>query len=500
MPTTHPNPVRILVAEDEPEVRGYLDVALRSFGFSTELVEDGREALACLTEKTADYSLLLVDLMMPGQDGLETLRQVRQLNTELPVVMISSAPSPVNIVDAMRSGATDFLAKPITHEGLRRSIEKALGSQTPQAPRAGAWAGQTSQQTVRSGWSRKLDLFINELGSSEVPVLLLGETGVGKEVLARHIHASSPRAEKPLLKLNCAALPSELIESELFGYERGAFTGAFRTSPGKFEVADGGTILLDEIGDMDFKLQAKLLQVLQDGEFLRLGGKEICRVDVRVIAATHCDLERAVAEQRFRQDLYYRLNVIRIEIPPLRERREEVLPLAEYFVTRHSRPGEERVPIPAALRSALLDHDWPGNIRELENVIRKLVALRRPEIVIDDLRRCAGRFPVAQSRVDQSRPEPALSRVRAYSPDLPPENVGPAALRDIQDDVPNPSILRSVDEARKQAEIQAILAALESAMWNRKAAAKLLNIKYKALLYRMKRLGIGEKANTAAGS
>ena len=195
-----------------------------------------------------------------------------------------------------------------------------------------------------------MDLFLDQVGSSEVPVLLQGETGVGKEVLARQIHACSRRAKKPFLKLNCAALPSELVESELFGYERGAFTGAFRNNPGKFELADGGTLLLDEIGDMDFKLQSKLLQVLQDGEFLRLGSKEICRVDVRVIAATHCDLDQAISDGRFREDLYYRLNVIRIEVPPLRDRGEEILSLAQFFLKKHTPPGEAPVEMSSSLR------------------------------------------------------------------------------------------------------------------------------------------------------
>jgi two-component system response regulator AtoC len=495
---------RILVAEDEPEVRGYLEVALRSSGFSVDLVEDGEEAVACLKERGSEYSLLLMDLIMPRKDGMETLRHIRQFDTGLPIIMFSSASSPLNIVDAIKNGANDFLAKPVSHDVLNRSIQKAL--RIPTQMTAHAVAAESSPRAeeaciASSSWTNKLDQFLKQVGSSEVPVLLQGETGVGKEVLARQIHACSPRARKSFLKLNCAALPSELIESELFGYERGAFTGAFRSSPGKFEMADSGTILLDEIGDMDFKLQAKLLQVLQDGEFHRLGGKEICRVDVRVIAATHCDLEQAMAERRFREDLYYRLNIIRIEVPPLRERREEILPLVQFFLKKHSKPGDARVEISSALKQALLVHSWPGNIRELENVIRKLLVLRRPDVVADELKRAARRqLSVARGPLvsDQRNAimEPRMDSGRnvEISDDLhSQENCaeGTEASR-------KTSILRKVDEARKQAETEAIVAALNTTLWNRKDAAALLNVEYKALLYKIKKLGIGERALRAA--
>jgi transcriptional regulator with PAS, ATPase and Fis domain len=221
-----------------------------------------------------------------------------------------------------------------------------------------------------------------QVGASEAPVLIQGETGSGKEVLARHIHAHSKRANRSFLKLNCAALPSELVESELFGYERGAFTGAFQRKPGMFEIADGGTLLLDEIGDMDFKLQAKLLQVLQDHEFQRLGGRETLRVDVRVIAATHKDLDKAMAANQFRQDLYYRLNVVALHVPPLRERKEDILGLAEVLMQKYA-SGDGPVPeIAPALRQALLLHDWPGNVRELEHVLERAAILAGEEAVL----------------------------------------------------------------------------------------------------------------------
>ena len=344
--------------------------------------------MACLKKNDVEYSLLLLDLAKRREDGLETLREIREFDNGLPIIMLSSASSPSHVVDAIRSGADDFLTKPVGSEDLKKAISKALriGPESDAIDTMGSVQGSDGACFWSSSWTKKLDFFLKQVGSSEVPVLLQGETGVGKEVLARQLHACSPRSKKLFLKLNCAALPSELIESELFGYERGAFTGAFRSSRGKFEAADGGTILLDEIGDMDFTLQAKLLQILQDGEFLRLGGAEISRVDVRVIAATHCDLERLIAAGRFREDLYYRLNIIRIEVPPLRERREEILPLAQFFIKKHTKPGDAPLEISSGLRQILLAHSWPGNIRELENAIRKMVVLRLPELVAEELR------------------------------------------------------------------------------------------------------------------
>jgi two-component system response regulator AtoC len=356
------------------------------------------------------------------------------------------------------------------------AIEKALGN--------GALNGRTArvvndqpalkaQEDAAAVRVKSIEPLLKQVGSSEVPVLIQGETGVGKEVIARQLCAQSPRANEIFLKLNCAALPSELVESELFGYERGAFTGAFQKKPGMFEMADGGTILLDEIGDMDFKLQAKLLQVLQDQEFQRLGGKETVRVDVRVIAATHCDLEQAIADGRFREDLYYRLNVVTIRVPPLRERQDEIVSLAEFLLRKHARPGTAPLPITPALHQALITHQWPGNIRELENVMRKYLVVRDAETIIGDLRERILR-----------RASPALS-----SPAPKVRAAGAAAGAEYDEPISTP-ILKQVNRAKEQAETDAIMAALHSTRWNRKQAAQILNIDYKALLYKMKKLSI----------
>jgi len=479
--------VTILVAEDEPEVRNYLSVALRCRGYDVEFAQNGDEALQCVRVDHNCLSLVLLDILMPCKDGLEALREMRSLRPDLPVIMLSGAASPLNIVTAMRAGAVDFLPKPLTHEDLRKAIEKAL----PPAPSEMEGGPGLERTPVIGAWSKKLELLLRKIGPSDAPILLEGETGVGKEMVAHKLHRGSGRAGKPFLKLNCAALPSELVESELFGYERGAFTGAFKNTPGKFELANGGTILLDEIGDMDVKLQAKLLQVLQNGEFLRLGSKEVTKVDVRVMAATHQNLERAITEGRFREDLYYRLNVIDIRIPPLRERTDEILSLAEFFIWTHATPSEPVLEIPGSLQAALLEHSWPGNIRELENVIRKFLVLRNAELIVQDLRQ--RRSTRSNGQVRDLEPVASEERIRPKEfPSTPTAALPPSGHEAA------PSVLRKVDSAHKAAEAEAILEALSSSHWNRKQAAVLLNIDYKALLYRMKKLGIGEKQTSRA--
>jgi two-component system response regulator AtoC len=468
----------ILLGEDELEVRNYLEMALRCHGYSIESAQDGEEVLTCLERQRDKISLVLLDIMMPRKDGLETLRDIRRFDRELPVVMLSGASSPLKVVEAMKSGATDFIPKPVSHEDLRDAIEKALGISHTMVGHSTREVNEPASQKVESGFAsavrvKAIDPLLKQIGPSEVPVLIQGETGVGKEVIARQLCAQSARANKGFLKLNCAALPSELVESELFGYERGAFTGAFQKKPGMFEMADGGTILLDEIGDMDFKLQAKLLQVLQDQEFQRLGGKETIHVDVRVIAATHCDLEKAMSEGRFREDLYYRLNVVTIRVPPLRERPDDILPLAEFLLKKHARPAMAPLPITPALHQAMLAHHWPGNIRELENVMRKYLVIRDADLIAEDLRTRGhrhGSFALQQ---------PA-AKVAAAG----------ASAGTAYEEPPSTPILKQVNKAKEQAETDAILVALNSTRWNRKQAAQVLNIDYKALLYKMKKLSI----------
>jgi two-component system response regulator AtoC len=305
---------------------------------------------------------------------------------------------------------------------------------------------------------------LDQVANTDVTILIQGESGVGKEVVARSIHLNSSRQDKPFIKVNCAALPQELLESELFGYEKGAFTGAYRPKPGKFELAHSGTIFLDEIAEINPSLQAKLLQVLQDGEFSRLGGKRDVRVDVRVLVATNRNIEEAVNNGSFREDLYYRLNVVNITLPPLRERKEEIPVLIEYFLDKFQRKYGRKVSPPSAkLMNVLLQHRWPGNVRELENVIQRLVVLRNEEAIIEE---------------------------------MSPSNKGDSTGSNLSANLEKkdwPSLKEAHHEAVVKAEADVIRRALELTNWNRKKAATILNISYKALLYKIKTLGIDNR-------
>jgi two-component system response regulator AtoC len=328
-----------------------------------------------------------------------------------------------------------------------------------------------SKEPSAKRWNEELESILEQVSPFDVPVLIQGETGSGKEIVARMLHARSRRCNKTFLKLNCAALPAELIESELFGYERGAFTGANKSTPGKFELANGGTIFLDEIGDMDVSLQAKLLQVLQDREYLPLGAREPIRVDVRIIAATHRDLEEAIEAGQFREDLYYRLDVFNIKVPPLRERKEDILELAQVLLERHSIPDRAIPEVTPLLEEALLTHTWPGNVRELENLMRRFLICADPTVLEAELWR----------RMSQHRT--AAEVEAAPKSKMAASKTGPPSIKTLRQD-------RDAEEAR------VILSVLSSTRWNRKQAARKLGMDYKALLYRMKRLGI-DGANEA---
>jgi two-component system, NtrC family, response regulator AtoC len=464
----------ILVAEDDAEVREYLGVTLRCAGYEARLAADGEEVLGYL-RAGIPASAILLDIMMPNKDGFEILREIRQIDNDIPVIMLSGMSSPLNVVQAMKSGATDFLAKPVDHADLGRAINHALNSSRVEPIKETSVTSGTDMFFGTNPLMRALRQCLPRVASSDVPILIQGETGTGKEVLARQVHALSARADGPFVKLNCAAVPSELLESELFGYERGAFTGAMQRKPGVFEMADGGTILLDEIGDMDIRLQAKLLQVLQDQEFRRLGGTEIVRVQVRVIAATHRDLLEAISQRAFREDLYYRLNVFTLVLPSLRERRDDIVSITEFLISRHMSSDMPPVVITPRLREALVAVPWPGNIRQLENTVRKLMVLRDPELIASELE-IAG-----LARNDQG------SRGSAETP--PAEDV-PRKKSVAEAE----SILQQASRAKETAEAQAILEALHCTRWNRKQAAALLKIDYKALLYKMKKLSIEERA------
>ena len=495
----------IVLVEDDLEIRTYFETALRCQGYSVEAAQNGEEALAYLQGHQPSVSAVVMDVIMPGRDGIEALKEIRGVNRDLPIIIImSGASSPLDVAEVMKNGASGFLAKPINPEDLRKALKTALGAKSL-APstlaRQTALPARSQVFLSSSPRMRELQNLVASVGWSEEPVLIGGETGVGKEVFARQLHACSPRAKRPMLKLNCAALPSELVESELFGYERGAFTGAFQKKPGMFELADGGTILLDEIGDMELKLQAKLLQVLQDQEFQRLGGKDTVKVDVRVIAATHCDLGRAISESRFREDLYYRLNVISLHVPPLRERREDILALADFFLRKHAAPGTTSIRIPPALQEVFLDYHWPGNVRELENMVRRFLVFQDARMVEEGLRGTPAREPatgLVPIRTASAEPPRQIDAPVTHANGANGTNGANGHSNRMREGIT--PVLVQVAHAKREAERSAILDALRQTDWNRRQASVLLQIDYKALLYKMKVLSITkEEALTAAG-
>jgi two-component system response regulator AtoC len=459
----------VLVVSDDVDALSYLEMALRCEGLSVEAIEDSQDALQYLRNAVPICAIFL-DISSAKNDAMQILRAIRRIERNLPVVVLSSnVPSGV-VVEAMRAGASDFITKPIDPGTLRRALSNIFTSAESESPARGTGWAPNEAYFGSSPKMRSIHKLLGPVAWSEVPVLIQGETGVGKEVLARQLHARSRRAHKPFLKLNCAALPSELANTELFGYERGAFIGAVQRTPGVFELADGGTLLLDEIGDMDFKLQARLLQVLQDREFQRLGGKETVRVDIRVIAATHRDLEMAISAGKFRQDLYYWLNVVTLAVPPLRELREDIFPLTEFLLKKHCR--EPLPEITPRLQKPLLEYDWPGNVRELENLVRKFAILRNADAIASDL--------TARAK-------------RRTSPGTAAMGTAASVSEGIAADQPSPEIepiLEQVTRAKHQAEAEAIIAALNTTHWNRRKAAALLKIDYKVLLYKIKKHGI----------
>ena len=456
----------ILVIDDDPEIRYLLSTSLQLEGYSVEAVENGERALRRLVEKPRP-SLMILDLVMPGLAGMETLRRLRELHRDLPVLVLSCLNSPDAIVEAIQSGASDYLVKPFEDSKLKNCISRLLEA-FHALPVTGGGAPDWQPFIALNEKMLKIQETIRQIGPTDVPVFIHGESGVGKEVVARAIHEFSERREKRFLKINCAALPSDLLESELFGYERGAFTGAINSKPGKFQLADQGTIFLDEISEMSPALQAKLLQVLQDSQFSRLGGKTIVEVDVRVLAATNAHVAEALKNGSFRKDLYYRLSVVNIHVPPLRERMNELPALTSHFLKKYGTQygRSDLMPSPRML-AVMQQYDWPGNIRELENVIRRYIVLHGTALVETELENAV-----------QNRFEKSVNLASSNT-----------------DRTASVSLKERVNSVKKKAEAEAILQALNRTNWNRKEAAKLLNVSYKSLLYRMKILDICGKPN-----
>ena len=449
----------ILIVDDEPGMRRYLQTVLELDSYKVSLASNGLEALEKVQRDQPD--VVLLDMVMPGPDGLETLKRIREARPTTKVVMLSCVRDTRKVALAMRLGAHDYLSKPVQKEEMDDVLRFCLDNAAPTAPGV-CEAIEVVQGVYFFAATEQMRLIraqALQVARFDFPVLLLGESGTGKEVLAQLVHKYSARAHRTFLKVNCAAVPSELLESELFGYEPGAFTGAVKAKPGKFELCNKGTILLDEIGEMSPALQAKLLQVLQDGQFSRLGGRHPVKVDVRVLAATNINMGESIARKTFREDLYYRLSSFVMSMPALRQRKEEIPMMLRHFMIQVAeRYACPLLSVSPRLVKACENYPWPGNIRELENFVKRYLVLGDEDAVIADLER--GTAQESNSVVD-SRVEPQ-----------------------------NPDLKQMVKSLKNGAEMEAIAQALETSGWNRKRAASVLNISYKALLYKIRQYDI----------
>lgn len=472
---------RILIIDDDLVMSKFLSGHLARHNFEVSSASSGPEALRVF--RTFDPSTVLLDTSIDGMAGSELLQRLKHIKPSISLIVLSANKDPEAIFKASKMGADDYISKPVDPKELDLRISRLLSSQNMYSE-ASQLREQVRRQpdfTMLFGTSPKMvevKMTIEQVADTTATVLIRGESGTGKEVVARMIYSESSRFDKPFVKVNCAAIPHELLESELFGYEPGAFTGATRQKLGKFEQANNGTIFLDEISEMHPALQAKLLHVLQDHEFSRLGGKRDIQVDVRVLAATNKPLERAVEEGVFREDLFYRLNVVTIHIPPLRERREEILVFLEYFLNRYSDYYSKHPPMFSEYAVArMMEYTWPGNIRELENLVKRYVIVGNEAQIIREL---STHKPIVSSMpaAPVNGAEQASSSSSVHRPAV--EGNGNGAEFEM------PSLLEIGRRAAMQAEREAIERVLAQTRWNRRQAAKILKISYKALLNKLK--------------
>jgi len=452
------NAARILIIDDEVAIRESLDTMLTLEGFSVTMASDGAAGMELLSRN--QYDLLLLDLALPGESGLDLLPRIVEMHPQLPVIMITAFGTMGNVVDAIRAGAENFVQKPWDNEKLLADIRTAIARH--KAEEENVQLKRTLKQRYsfanivgKSELMLRLFDLIAQVAPSRSTVLLQGESGTGKELFAKAIHANSTRRDRPFVPVNTGAVPSELLESTLFGHVKGAFTSAIASKKGLFEVANGGTLFLDEIGTMSMDMQAKILRVLQDRRFMHVGGVQEIQVDVRIIAATNVNLQEAVRSGRFREDLFYRLNVINLELPPLRSRREDIPLLANHFLKLYAEENgmEERTLSPEALR-ILMDYEWPGNVRELENAMERGVVLSTSKAITPDLL-------------------PAQLTGNSYSAALL-EQRPDASLFDLMEDI----------------ERRIISDRLERCHWNQTEAAEYFRIPLSTLNQKIKRLNI----------
>jgi DNA-binding NtrC family response regulator len=505
----------VAIVDDDSAFANYLRTFLSLRGYETRAYSRGDELLASV--KAGDPpDIVLLDVMMPGMNGLETLRALKAAKPELQAIMLSGREQAATIVEAVRLGAADYVVKPDDPEGLgeiqldaaiKNAIEKnRLVSEITELRR------QLSDDQDRAFlfWGDSPDMktiaqVIEQVSDSDVTVLIRGESGVGKELVARAIHQRSPRKDRPFVKVNCAALPAELLESELFGHEKGAFTGAATTRVGKFEQADTGTIFLDEIGEMKAALQAKLLHVLQDAQFTKLGSNKPINVDVRVVAATNRDLEAMMMRGEFREDLYYRLKVIEVTVPPLRDRRGEITHLSGFFMDRYARRYNRQArQLSDQLQALFQTYEWPGNIRELENMIKRIVILQDEQLVIREMTRAVRPMPVyAGAGAVTGGPGSGMATPRTAPPAPTPvddddeEIAGDDEEAQPEEPVAMAPVGSRLADVAKSAALKAERTIIEDTLnqvhWNRRRAAEQLGVSYKTLLNKIKECGISRK-------
>ena len=452
----------LLIVEDEAKMRRLLELNLAEDGHSVRTAANAEAGLNALRQEKID--LIVTDLKLPGMNGLEFLQAVKRTNATIPVVVMTAFGTVETAVEAMKAGASDYVLKPFSMEEMKLIVKKELDvhrlrEENRSLREALGQRYQFRNIVARSPKMQEVLATVERVAPTNSTVLLGGESGVGKDLIARAIHEHSRRAAGPFIKINCTAIPENLLESELFGYEKGAFTGANTAKPGRFELADKGTIFLDEIGDVPGSIQVKLLHVLQDREFERLGGTKTLKVDVRVIAATNQDLRAALEQGTFREDLYYRLNVVPINIPPLRERKEEIPYLVDYFIARFAHESGKPITgiTPAALK-LLMDFHWPGNVRELENIIERAMALSTGTVI-----------DVADIRLDIAVSSPTAAAASGLAT-FPPEGV---TLEQFEDEI--------------------IREAVHRAKGNKSQAARLLGLSRNALRYRLSKLGVPDE-------
>ncbi len=460
---------RVLIVDDEAGVRDSLRLLLKS-SFDVHTAEDGQQALSVIDDIKPD--LILLDVLMPNLDGMQTLKQLKERSIEAPVIMLTATNTVKTAVQAMKWGAVDYLSKPFEVEELTTLIIGTLSNAdvrlTAGAENSGrhipAPAADFGPMVGKCGGMSELFQKVRQVAERDTTVLITGESGTGKELIARQIHELSPRKNKPFIALNCAAIPETLIESELFGHERGAFTHAVERRIGHCELADGGTLFLDEIGELSLPVQVKMLRFLQEQEFYRVGRSKPIKVDVRIIAATNKNLEELIKSKMFRQDLYYRINVIGVNLPPLRDRYEDIPSLVEHFLQKFSPVyGGKKLQLSPEAMNILVQYDWPGNVRELENVIESLMALSPQEQVTD---------------ADLPRKLKARSSLEGFK--------APAFDDSMK-----------FEEAEKMFESEMILKALRKTNFVQTRAAELLGISRRILKYKMDKLGISDRPEVA---